>query len=411
MAAKEKLVLVGNGMAGARTLEEILRLDPDRFAITVFGAEPWGNYNRILLSPLLAGEKSIDDIMINPDSWYSEHNIELLKGTTVTRIDRDNRRVIADDGSERDYDRLILATGSNPFVIPVPGTDLDNVITFRDIHDVDRMLECAGQFSKAAVIGGGLLGLEAANGLLSRGMEVTVVHLLDCIMERQLDKTAAGLLQRSLQQRGIRFLLEKQTECIRGEERVSGVRFTDGNEVEADLVVMAVGIQPNTRLAAASGLHCGRGVLVNDALQTSDPAVYAVGECVQHRNVTYGLVAPLFEQARICAEHLAGPGQTSYSGSKISTRLKVTGIDVFSAGLIDTDGEHEVITLIDQYAGIYKKLLVRDGRIDGCILYGDVADAGWYTQMFNEQVDIAPFRDRILFGSAYVTNNTARQVA
>ena len=398
-------------MAGARTLEEIQRLTPGKYRISVFGAEPHGNYNRILLSPVLAGEKSFDDIMINGEDWYRQQGIELLKGKTITRIDRVARRVIADDGTVREYDRLILATGSEPFVIPVPGADLENVMTFRDIRDVKRMLYSAKKFRKAVVIGGGLLGLEAANGLLKQGMEVTVVHLLDNLMERQLDKTAAKLLQQSLETRGINFLLEKQTSEILGKDHVTGVRFNDGTEIAADIIVMAIGIRPNAQLASTSGLQCDRGILVNDTLQTSDPRIYAVGECVQHRNVTYGLVAPLFEQAKVCANHLAELGYAAYHGSVSSTHLKVTGIDLYSAGLIVPGDDCEVITYLDASAGIYKKLVIRNSMIAGIILYGAIEDAGWYTQLMNEQFDISPVRDHIIFGRAFIDDNLVEKAA
>ncbi|MGB5538815.1 MAG: FAD-dependent oxidoreductase, partial [Gammaproteobacteria bacterium] len=332
MAMKEKLVLVGNGMAGVRTLEELLKLAPERYDITVFGAEPYGNYNRIMLSPVLAGEKTIDDIMLNDEQWYIDNGVSLHKGKTITRIDRLQRQVIADDGTTAHYDRLLLATGSNPFIIPVPGHDKDGVIAFRDIHDVDTMLAASRDYRKAVVIGGGLLGLEAANGLMKQGMEVTVVHLLDSLMERQLDKPASGLLKRSLEQRGMTFLMEAQTSEILGNGRVRGVRFRDGSEIEADLVVMGVGIVPNAALAKSAGLYCERGIVVNDVMQTYDPRIYAVGECAQHRGIAYGLVAPLFEQGKVAANQLAGLGYATYKGSVTSTKLKVTGIDLFSAG-------------------------------------------------------------------------------
>ncbi|MEW8649386.1 MAG: FAD-dependent oxidoreductase, partial [Candidatus Thiodiazotropha sp.] len=329
---KERLVLIGNGMAGIRTLEELLKLAPEHYAITVFGAEPHPNYNRIMLSPVLAGEKSVSDIILNERDWYAENGITLKTGDAVTTIDRVGRRVISESGAAIDYDRLLIATGSNPFIIPVPGHDKRGVIGFRDIADVERMLEAAGHYKKAVVIGGGLLGLEAANGLLKNGMEVTVVHLMDSLMERQLDRPAADLLKSSLESRGLKFLMEAQTTEITGSERVEGIRFADGSEIEADLVVMAVGIRPNMALAQDAGIHCDRGIVVNDTMQTFDPRIYAVGECVQHRNVCYGLVAPLFEQAKVAANHLANHGIARYQGSITSTKLKVTGIDLFSAG-------------------------------------------------------------------------------
>jgi nitrite reductase (NADH) large subunit len=395
---KERLVLVGNGMAGVRTLEELLKIAPDQYEITVFGAEPYGNYNRIMLSPVLAGEKTINDIMLNDEQWYLDNGITLHKGKQVMEIDRVNRRVVARDGTSAEYERLLLATGSNPFMIPVPGKDKDGVIAFRDIHDVDTMLAAARDHKKAVVIGGGLLGLEAANGLMKQGMEVTVVHLLDSLMERQLDKPASALLKASLEERGMNFLMEAETAGITGNGRVRGVRFKDGTEVEADLVVMGVGIVPNTELARQAGLHCERGIVVNDTLQTFDPSIYAVGECAQHRGTAYGLVAPLFEQARVAANHLAHLGYARYTGSVTSTKLKVTGIDLFSAGDFNESGDDEVMVLQDQASGTYKKLVLRDNRIKGAVLYGDTIDGTWYLQLMRDGGNIADFRKTILFG-------------
>jgi len=395
---KEKLVLVGNGMAGVRTLEELLKIAPERYDITVFGAEPYGNYNRIMLSPVLAGEKTVDDIMLNDEQWYRDNGITLYTGNKVTGIDRINRRVTAADGTSVAYDRLLLATGSHPFMIPVPGRDKDGVIAFRDIQDVQTMLQAARDYQKAVVIGGGLLGLEAANGLMKQGMDVTVVHLLDTLMERQLDKPAAALLQRSLETRGMRFLMEAATAEIIGNGRVRGVRFKDGSEIEADLVVMGVGIVPNTDLARESRIYCERGIVVNDTMQTYDPCIYAVGECAQHRGVAYGLVAPLFEQGKVAANHLANLGYALYAGSVTSTKLKVTGIDLFSAGeFIEADGD-EVMVLQDPASGTYKKLVIRDNRVKGAVLYGDTMDGTWYFQLMREGTGIADFRKTILFG-------------
>ena len=395
---KERLVLVGNGMAGVRTLEELLKLAPEEYEITVFGAEPYPNYNRIMLSPVLAGEKTIDDIILNDRNWYEEHGITLHTGDPVVEIDRVNRKVVSRSGLEVPYDRLLLATGSNPFIIPVPGSDLPGVLGFRDIADVDAMLEASKKYKKAAVIGGGLLGLEAANGLMQNGMEVTVVHLMDILMERQLDRAAAQLLKRSLEERGMKFLMEAQTAEVLGEERVTGLRFADGSELEADLVVMAVGIRPNIELAQKAGLYCERGVVVNDTMQTYDPRIYAVGECVQHRGQTYGLVAPLFEQAKVAANHLARIGIARYEGSVTSTKLKVTGIDLFSAGEFNEQPGDETLVLQDPARGVYKKLVVRDDRIKGAVLYGDTIDGTWYFQLLREGTDISDFRNTILFG-------------
>ena len=403
---KQKLVMVGNGMAGVRALEELLKLAPDLHDITVFGAEPHPNYNRIMLSPVLAGEQTIDEIILNPVSWYEEHGIRLRLGRKVTRIDRARRVVIADDGSEEAYDRLLLATGSNPFILPVPGKDLEGVIAYRDIADTQTMIETAATHRHAVVIGGGLLGLEAANGLRQRGMEVTVVHLSPWLLERQLDKVAGKLLQRALEERGIRFLLPAQTEALLGndEGRVCAVRFKDGREVPADLVVMAAGIRPNTELAREAGLRCdhdGRGgISVTDTLQTAtDPRIYAVGECASHRGIAYGLVAPLYEQGKVVANHLAQLGIGRYQGSQVSTKLKVTGINLFSAGdFMGGDGTEEIV-LSNPMAGTYKKLVIRGDQLVGACLYGDTVDGSQYFQLIREGRSITAHRDRLMFGA------------
>jgi len=399
---KQRLVLVGNGMAGMRTIEELLQVAPEAYAITVFGDEPYGNYNRILLSPVLAGERSVDDIMLNGEEWYRERGITLHTGARVVQIDRANRRVVAADGSAASYDRLILATGSSPVVLPLPGADLPGVVTFRDLADVHAMLESSSRHCRAVVIGGGLLGLEAANGLQQRGMEVTVVHLMDTLMERQLDRAAAWMLQDSLRARGLRFLLGAETAAIQGGERVTGVHLKDGTAIEADLVVMAVGIRPNVELARAAQLHCERGVVVNDTLQTFDPRIYAVGECVQHRGTTYGLVAPLFEMAKVCANHLARYGTARYQGSVTSTKLKVTGIELFSAGDFLGGEATEDLVYQDAARGAYRKLVVKDNRIRGAVMYGDALDGAWYFQLMRDGTDIGDIREHLLFGQAHL---------
>lgn len=399
---KQKLIVIGNGMAGIRTVEELLKIAPDAYDITVFGAEPHCNYNRILLSPVLAGEKKLDDIILNDDAWYEANGITLHKGRKITEINRRRRLVRAADGLEASYDRLLLATGSMPFMLPVPGKDLPGVIGFRDIRDVELMLEASQKYHHAVVIGGGLLGLEAANGLKKRGMTVTVVHLLDTLMERQLDKPAADLLKRALEDSGLEFRMEAETEAILGRDRVTGVRFKDGSEIPADLVVMAVGIRPNVDLAKGAGIHCERGILVNDTLQTFDPRIYAVGECVQHRKQLFGLVAPLFEQARVCANHLAEYGIARYEGSVTSTKLKVTGIDLFSAGEFQGGNGYEELLFQDPARGIYKKLVIESNRIKGAVLYGDTGDGAWYFQMMRDGTDISAFRENVLFGQAHL---------
>ncbi|RPI47300.1 MAG: NAD(P)/FAD-dependent oxidoreductase [Betaproteobacteria bacterium] len=398
------LVMIGNGMAGCRTLEELLRIAPDLYRISVFGAEPHPNYNRILLSPVLAGELTIRDIILNDLAWYRDHGITLHAGKRASRIDRTKRKVIAADGAEAEYDRLLLATGSNPFILPVPGSDLPGVITYRDIADTEAMIAAAADHRHAVVVGAGLLGLEAANGLALRGMKVTVVHLMPWIMERQLDRVAAGMLQRSLEAKGLRFLLQKQTQCILAgtSGRVGAVAFQDGETVPADLVVMAAGIRPNIELARAAGLHCNRGIVVSDTMQTYDPRIYAVGECAEHRGTAYGLVAPLFEQAKVCATHLANFGIGRYAGSLVSTKLKVTGIDVFSAGDFIGGADSEEITLNDPCGGVYKKLVIEDGRIVGSVLYGDTVDSSWYLQLMRDKQDVREIRDQLMFGQTHL---------
>ena len=398
--------MIGNGMAGVRTIEELLKIAPDLYDITVFGAEPHGNYNRIMLSPVLAGEKTIPEIMINDLDWYEQNGVTLHAGKDkeIVEINRGRREVRAADGTTVKYDRLLIATGSNPFILPLPGNDLPGVIGFRDIKDVDAMLHAAKTGKHAVVIGGGLLGLEAANGLMKQGLQVTVVHVLDTLMERQLDPFAADMLRKTLEERGLRFLMGAHTAAILGDDKVRGVRFKDGLEVPADIVVMAVGIRPNIELAKKSGIHCERGIVVNDTMQTYDPRVYSVGECVQHRGVCYGLVAPLWEQAKVCASHLAQHGVGRYEGSVTSTKLKVTGIDLFSAGNFNGGPDCEELVLRDPARGVYKKLVVKDNRVQGAVLYGDTVDGTWYFQLLRENTDITAFRETVLFGHAHMAD-------
>ena len=398
---RQRLVMVGNGMAGMRVIEDLLRIAPDAYDITIFGAEPRGNYNRILLSPLLAGEKSFDDIVLHDLPWYARQGITLRSGDPVVSIDRVKRVVRTRDGVEAGYDRLLLAAGSTPNRLSIPGADLPGVITFRDVADVELMLDASRLQRHAVVIGGGLLGLEAAYGLLLRGMDVSVVHKSEVLMERQLDAYAASMLRRTLESRGIKFLLGTTTAAVEGADRAEAVRFADGTSIAADLVVMTAGVIPNTALARDAGLQCGRGVLVDDTLQTYDPRIYAVGECVQHRNVTYGLVAPLWEQARVCAAHLAGFGHLRYGGSLTATSLKVTGIELFSGGNFSGGEGCEVLILRDPEAGIYKRIVLKDQRICGVLLYGDARDGAWYLELMKERRDIGALRDRLLFGRAY----------
>ncbi|MDA8446937.1 nitrite reductase large subunit NirB [Paracidovorax valerianellae] len=408
---KSRLVMVGNGMAGVRTLEELLKIAPDLYDITVFGAEPHPNYNRILLSPVLAGEQTIDEIILNDWAWYEEHGIHLHTGFTVHEVDRVRRVVHATNAAgeaiSAEYDRLILATGSNPFILPIPGKDLQGVLAYRDIADTQAMIDAAATYKHAVVIGGGLLGLEAANGLMKRGMQVSVVHVGDWLMERQLDDVAGKMLQKSLAERGMQFLMKAQTqELVGGPDgggRVTAVRFKDGTEVPADLVVMAVGIRPNTQLAEKMRLHVNRGIVVSDTLQTTtDARIYAVGECAAHRGIAYGLVAPLFEQGKVLANHLAEFGIGRYQGSLTSTKLKVTGIDLFSAGDFQGGEGTEEIVMSDPFGGVYKKLVIKDDKLVGACLYGDTVDGSWYFKLLRDGRTVGDIRDKLMFGESNI---------
>lgn len=406
---KMKLVMIGNGMAGVRAIEELLKLAPDLYDITVFGAEPHPNYNRILLSPVLAGEQTLDEIVLNDWAWYSDNGIQLHAGWKVTEVDRVQRTVCAENALGEKvtaaYDRLIMATGSNPFILPLPGKDLQGVLAYRDIADTQAMIDAATQYKHAVVIGGGLLGLEAANGLMKRGMQVTVVHVSEWLMERQLDKVAAQMLQTSLEARGMQFRMSAQTAALVGNDsgRVSQVEFKDGTQLNADLVVMAVGIRPNTALAEKMGLHVNRGIVVSDTLQTvTDPRIWAVGECAVHRGIAYGLVAPLFEQGKVLANHLAEFGIGRYTGSLTSTKLKVTGIDLFSAGdFMGGDGFEEIV-MSDPAGGVYKKLVLKGDQLVGACLYGDTVDGSWYFKLLRDGRSVADIRDKLMFGESNI---------
>jgi nitrite reductase (NADH) large subunit len=400
---RRRLVVVGNGTAAMRTLEELLEVAPQDYAITVFGSEPQGSYNRVLLSPLLSGEKCLADIVTHSPEWFEQRGIVLHRTDPVVDIDRVHRRVRSQSGCEVQYDRLLLATGSLPVLLPIPGKDLPGVVTFRDVKDVDAMLALASERHRAIVIGGGLLGLEAASGLRQRGMQVTVVHIASHLMERQLDAHAAGLLRAELERRGIEFVLPASSTRLLGDERVTGVVLSDGRELAADLVVMAVGVKPNVALAQAAGLPCGRGVLVDDTMLTNDPSIYAVGECVQHRGRTFGLVAPLLAQARVCAASLAERGARGYRTTHESTQLKVSGIEVFSAGNYEGGPGSESLVLRDTQRGVYKRLVIERDRVRGAVLYGDTRDSGWYLQLIKDGSNIQPFRDELLFGKPAVT--------
>lgn len=402
---KLRLVVIGNGMAGMRTVEELLSASPDKYQITVFGAEPYGNYNRIMLSSVLCGEKNIEDIVINNRQWYQDNQITLHAGEdkAIVNIERSHNTVHCKDGSSAQYDRLLIATGSNPVVLPIPGHELDGVISFRQIIDVNKMLDYSNIHKTAVVLGGGLLGLEAANGLALRGMDVTVIHNNEILLNRQMDKQAATLLQQELESRGIKFKMPAKTQALidDGTGHIKAVRFEDGSELPCDLFIMAIGVRPNMQLAQKSGLYCERGIVVNDTLQSYDPCIYAVGECVQHRGATFGLVAPLFEQAKVCANHLSSHGVAEYMTLPTATKLKVTGIKLFSVGDYLGDKDSEFIQFSDLSLGIYKKLVLQDNRIIGAVLYGDTQDGSWYQQLLENHQDISAIREHLIFGQHY----------
>jgi len=402
MSKKLKLVVVGNGMAGCRAVEELLVRDPDRYEISIFGAEPEVNYNRIMLSPVLAGETTFDEIVINGRDWYDQNNIDLHAGDEVIAIDRANKMISTASGGRFPYDRLLLATGSLPFILPVPGATLNGVIAFRDIQDVRAMMAAAEKGDHAVVIGGGLLGLEAANGLHLNGMKVTVIHLMKTLMERQLDEAAGYLLQCELERRGIEVLTGASTAELLGSAHVEGVALKDGRVIPADLVVMAAGIRPNIGLAKVAGIECNRGILVDDDMCSSDPAIFAVGECIEHRGAIYGLVAPIWDMCRAFGDRLAAIDGEGYQGSVTSTKLKVTGVDVFSAGDFAGGEGREDIVFRDAARGIYKRIVIAEDRIIGAVLYGDVADGGWYFQLLKEAQSITDKRDMLIFGPGMV---------
>lgn len=401
---RERLVVIGNGMAGCRAVEEILARDAGRYAITIFGAEPRVNYDRIMLSPVLAGEKSFEDIIINDQSWYDDNDIELVSGDKVIAIMRDAKEIVSESGRITPYDRLLIATGSDPFIIPVPGHDLPGVITFRDLDDVDKMLSAAGKGGHAVVIGGGLLGLEAAHGLHLQGMSVTVLHLMPTLMERQLDEAAGFLLKSELEQRGQTILTGADTAEIVGDDHVTGVKLKDGTEIAADLVVMAVGIRPSVGLAKIADLEVERGIVVDDHMVTSDPAIMAVGECVQHRGAVYGLVAPLWEMCRALADQ-ATESPSGYLGSVTSTKLKVSGINVFSAGDFSGGEDCEDIVMRDASRGVYKRVVVKENKLIGAVLYGDTADGSWYFDLLKTQEDVSDIREALIFGQAFASGD------
>jgi len=398
---RERLVVIGNGMAGCRAVEEVLKRDPDRYEIAIFGTEPRVNYNRIMLSPVLAGEKTFEDIVINDEAWYRDNGVTLHAGRAVVGVDTEGKTVLAEGGLTLAYDKLILATGSDPFRLPLPGSDLKGVVTFRDLDDVEAMVAASAKpGARAVVIGGGLLGLEAAYGLARRGMGATVVHLMDVLMERQLDESAGFLLREALLERGVETVLGAHSEEIVGQDgKVAGLKLKDGRVLPCDLLVMAVGIRPNATLAREAGLAVNRGVVVDDGMRCSDPEVFAVGECVEHRGQCYGLVAPIWEMCRALAQSLTD-GEGGYEGSVLSTRLKVSGVDVFSAGKFSGGEGCEDIVFRDAGRGVYKRVVIEDGKVAGAVLFGDAADGGWYFDLMRAGTMVADIRDTLIFGQA-----------
>jgi nitrite reductase (NADH) large subunit len=397
----EKLIIIGNGMAPGRMLEHLLERAPGRYSITIFNAEPRVNYDRIMLSPVLSGEKAYEEIIIHGDGWYIKNEIMLYKGHKIVSIDRSAKTVTSNHGVTETYDKLVIATGSSPFILPVPGHDLAGVLTYRDLDDVNAMLLAAQSRSKAVVIGGGLLGLEAAAGLNSQGMDVSVVHLMPTLMERQLDPAAGYLLRRAIEDRGIRVFTKANTKMIVGKTKVEAVELTDGTIIPATLVVMAAGIKPNSQLAKDIGVTVNRGIVVDSGMRTSDPDVFALGECAEVGGHVYGLVAPLYEMARVAAAQLAGDATASFVHSDTPTKLKVTGIDLFSVGDFAEGDDRQEIVLRDATAGVYKRVILKDDRVIGTVLYGEVADGAWFSDLKKKRTDISQMRDTLIFGQAY----------
>jgi nitrite reductase (NADH) large subunit len=395
---KLKLVVIGNGMAPGRMLENLFERAPDAYDVTIFNSEPRVNYDRIMLSPVLAGEKTFDQIVIHGDRWYHKHGITLHKGATITAIDRSKKTVTSARGLTVAYDKLLIATGSLPIVIPVPGHTLAGVLSYRDLDDVQAMLLAAQARGKAVVIGGGLLGLEAAAGLRERGMDVTVLHLMSTLMERQLDAEAGQLLRSAVEGRGIKVITQAQTQAILGEKKVEAVLLADGTRLPADLVIMAVGIKPNSQLAKAAGLETGRGIKVDAAMQTTDPDIFAVGECAEVAGEVFGLVAPLYEMAHVIAGQLSGDTTARFQRSALATRLKVTGIDLFSAGDFATADDRSDVVVSDPARGVYKRLVFKEERLLGAVLYGDTRDGARLFKVIERGGAFSGNRDALMFG-------------
>jgi len=394
---KQKLVMIGNGMAGIACLEEIFKL-PHSFDVTIFSEEPHVNYNRILLSSVMSGEKKLDEIYLNPLSWYEEHQIDLKLGVKAEKIDMDQKVIFGSDGSQTSFDKLLFATGSNPFIPPIKGVDKEGVYVFRNIADVQSILSKCGPENKGVVIGGGLLGLEAARGISTHKTETTVVHIMDRLMDTQLDLAGGEYLKRSIENLGVKVLLSKSTTEISGNGQATGVCFKDGSEIPADFVVVACGIRPNADLAKTTGVEINRGIVVNDFMETSHPDIFAVGECVEHRGKVYGLVAPLYDQAKILAATITGNKKDPYNGSVLAAKLKIMGVDVFSAGSIKGDDpSEEVVKYEDPALGVYKKCVVKEGKLVGTILVGDASDANRLLEFIRKDEALGDNRQTLLF--------------
>lgn len=393
----EPLVIVGNGMAAARLVDELAKTALGRYAVAVIGDEPRLAYNRVLLSSVLAGETGSHEIELKPQSWWRDRGVTVRYGYRATEIDIGRRELKIAGEESMEYSKLVLATGSTALRLNVPGNDLAGVHTFRDTRDVDLLLSLAAARKRVVVVGGGLLGLEAAYGLAKAGAPVTLVHLMDRLMERQLDGPAAELLKTLVERKGIRILLNASTARIHGDGQVEAVELADGSRLEADAVIFAAGIRPNVTLAQEAGLAVNRGVVVNDVMQTSSPDIFAIGECAEHRGICYGLVEPAYEQGRVLAQHLAGR-PAAYQGSVVATNLKVSGVSVFSAGdFIGGEGS-ESLVLSDVRRGTYKKLVIADGRLTGAVLIGDTVDALWYLELIRAREEIAAIRTDMMFG-------------
>ncbi|MFD6317703.1 NAD(P)/FAD-dependent oxidoreductase [Methylorubrum thiocyanatum] len=400
MSAKDRLVVVGNGMASLRFLERLTERAPGRYDVTVVGAEPVAAYNRVLLSSLLGGEVDEAACGFRPLSWYEEHGLRLVTGAPVTEIDRANRIALVGETHVLPYDRLVLAVGSLPIRLPLPGIDLPGVLTFRDFADVAAIRKAAVEHAKAVVIGGGLLGLEAAVGLARLGVDTTLVHVMDRVMERQLDHAAARLVRTAMEARGVKVVLSADTAAIEGHGKVERLRMKDGSVIAADLVVMSVGIRASTALAQSCGLACARGITVDDRMTTSDPAIHALGECAEHRGVVYGLVEPAYEQAEVLARHLVGEA-AAYPGTSLATSLKVSGLPVFSAGVVDTPDGAEAVVMHDAAAGLYRKLIIADGRLAGAVFVGDISEQARCKELIRSGAPLSPDdRDDLMFGPA-----------